>query len=445
MRHRVYLTRSQFRVLIIGLLPLALIATLIPEDVIGDLIGGCFYFPFVYAHSVVHSDGDRTTILWAYYALHLWAGLALLASALKWLRWRPISKPLIAFHSICLFLISAYYISVIATFFAPAIIMPWLHPFQNSRFDPILWMILGSTFTLSVLVPNNVTPYNGMLIRHESPDDPMQDAWFRKLRSVALFLAAKRVQRPLLLVAVAVLMFFGLSLWRITLGRQLVDTAAHGTLAHATLLLRLGADPNIPAYREFDEKTETGDYKITALEEAVDRKSVPMVRALINGGARFRSRSRILETAVANADTEMVRLLLDHCDGPLDSSLLNFAIPQPKLFDLLRARGVDPDVVHGRGHTALCIAAEGGDLKGVKFLLEHGAHINVRDGDGWTAILCAAYTDQREMVRFLYRNGADNSMQCTAIDYGNQQLSMDQAKNTVRETLAGLEKRNGGH
>ena len=85
----------------------------------------------------------------------------------------------------------------------------------------------------------------------------------------------------------------------------------------------------------------------------------------------------------------------------------------------------------------------GGDLKSVKFLLAHGAHINVRDGDGWTAILCAAYTDQREMVRFLYRRGADDSMDCLGVD--NTQFSMDQAKQTVRETIAGLDTQHGGH
>ena len=89
--------------------------------------------------------------------------------------------------------------------------------------------------------------------------------------------------------------------------------------------------------------------------------------------------------------------------GPLDSSLLYYAVRHPELFDFLRARGADPDVVHGGGCTALGMAASGGDFKAVDYLLEHGAHIKVRDGDGWKPILQAAYVERRDMVRYLCR------------------------------------------
>ncbi len=92
---------------------------------------------------------------------------------------------------------------------------------------------------------------------------------------------------------------------------------------------------------------------------------------------------------------------------------------------------------------ALSVAAASGDLDGVKFLLEHGANINARDRDGWTPILDAGYVNQRGMVRFLYRRGADRSMD--RVGANNTYLSMDQAKQTIREALAGLDKWNAGY
>lgn len=250
--------------------------------------------------------------------------------------------------------------------------------------------------------------------------------------------------RFLAAACVAALLMGCVTLWRAILGAQLVDAATHNSIGRADVLIRLGADCRIKVFKNYDDNTGLGGCDTTALDEAISRNSLALVQSLVNGGARISAQDGALCSAVGSGDIAMVRLLIEHCDGPLDSCLLYDALPRTEIFDLLRQHGADPNVVHGHGHTALSIAAQSGDYEGVKFLLEHGAQINARDNDGWTSILCAAYVEQREMVRFLYRNGSGNSLQCAVPDdYGNQQGSMDQAKQTIRETLASLDKRHG--
>jgi len=55
-------------------------------------------------------------------------------------------------------------------------------------------------------------------------------------------------------------------------------------------------------------------------------------------------------------------------------------------------------------------AAANGREKVAKYLLAHGARVNVQEMDGWTALMKAAVRDNLEMVRLLLANGADRAV-----------------------------------
>lgn len=56
--------------------------------------------------------------------------------------------------------------------------------------------------------------------------------------------------------------------------------------------------------------------------------------------------------------------------------------------------------------TPLHLAAENGDIKIAKFLIENGADVNAKNREGFTPLIYACKSQQKEMVKFLIKNGA---------------------------------------
>jgi hypothetical protein len=77
-----------------------------------------------------------------------------------------------------------------------------------------------------------------------------------------------------------------------------------------------------------------------------------------------------------------------------------------KALDMLFEKGVDinynePNMVNPNGGTPLCVAAGFGDMKMVKYLVEHGADVKVSDARGMRPYTIAVQNDETEMAAYL--------------------------------------------
>ena len=81
------------------------------------------------------------------------------------------------------------------------------------------------------------------------------------------------------------------------------------------------------------------------------------------------------------------------------------------LFSLRLVEGVNINGSQADGHTALMMAAEGGQFQIARLLIEVGADVNARRGgagnlSGWTVLMSAARRGQLEIARLLIEKGA---------------------------------------
>ena len=88
--------------------------------------------------------------------------------------------------------------------------------------------------------------------------------------------------------------------------------------------------------------------------------------------------------------------------------------------------------------TPLFLAAGGGRLEGVRYLLDQGADINAREQQGNTALTEATYYGHIEVIKELLLRGAD----INAIGQGGTALDVAIDKNDL--AVAGLLKHYGG-
>jgi ankyrin repeat protein len=90
------------------------------------------------------------------------------------------------------------------------------------------------------------------------------------------------------------------------------------------------------------------------------------------------------------------------------------------------------------GSQPLLLAAREGQVKAVRYLLDHGADIDARDRNGNSAISEAAYYGQIPIIKELSARGADiNSL-------SNAGTPLDIALNRNNDTVADLIKHYGG-
>lgn len=97
-----------------------------------------------------------------------------------------------------------------------------------------------------------------------------------------------------------------------------------------------------------------------------------------------------------------------------------------KNLKILIEEGIRVDFKDDKGFTALMLAADTGKLEAVKLLVKHGANINARNIDGETPLLRAANSGHLGVVRFLVEQGADanaysrNNKASTAYGYAKK-------------------------
>ena len=100
---------------------------------------------------------------------------------------------------------------------------------------------------------------------------------------------------------------------------------------------------------------------------------------------------------------------------------------------LLVEQGVEKDQTFGdRKDTALCVAADNGDIDIIRYLVEHGADVAKADKYGWYPLINAAFHGHLDVVRYLLEQGADrekvNLWGCTPLHYTASQGHLEVAK-----------------
>jgi hypothetical protein len=122
------------------------------------------------------------------------------------------------------------------------------------------------------------------------------------------------------------------------------------------------------------------------LSDAVMQNNVEEVRELLASGVPVDTQdvvgTTLLLSAAENGETRIVKILLD--------------------------QGANPNVTDIHSHqTPLHFAAQNFDVESIKALLGHGANINATDDYGRTVLMSAASMTDRETVKFLIEHGAD--------------------------------------
>lgn len=161
-----------------------------------------------------------------------------------------------------------------------------------------------------------------------------------------------------------------------------------------------------------DQATET-----TALEEAVERSNLEIVRTLIMAGARDRkneSGRTALMRLRSKATADLVRELLsagarvNARDDSDATALMNAAYESNyEAVKELIANGAKVDLKDDDGKTALMFAADNEDARIAKLLIDSGAGVNLKDNDGKTPLMIAAEEGVAETVRLLISYGAN--------------------------------------
>ncbi len=226
----------------------------------------------------------------------------------------------------------------------------------------------------------------------------------------------------------------------------------HGPLRDVQEIVAAGADVN-----NLDANDTDGVG--SPLMRATKRGFLPLIRFLINSGAKVNLHDREGRTALMyigtanlywsqltptlaqdNGDShrETTRLLLQNGanvearDGSDMTPLMFAAMGRPQAMQLMLARGAKVSDKDSGGRTALHWAAMWRDPKSIALLLRYGASVNTRASDGETPLMLASVhpdsatrktsSAQTEALKILLSHGANPHLQDkqgqTAAQYG---------------------------
>jgi ankyrin repeat protein len=202
------------------------------------------------------------------------------------------------------------------------------------------------------------------------------------------------------------------------------------------------AGAGVPGSLSGDERTLTAGND--ALRSAVREGDLPVVQALLDGGADVNAKDEngttVLMHAVLDADIGVVKLLLSkgadvNAQNKKGATALLWALHDPdkvkllldhgaripeeavfvaasisggsRTLKLLANRGADLRASKG-GFTPLGAATRSGDLDTIRFLIDQGADVGARTRTGFTALYGAAsWSDTAAIVSLLLDHGAD--------------------------------------
>jgi ankyrin repeat protein len=109
-----------------------------------------------------------------------------------------------------------------------------------------------------------------------------------------------------------------------------------------------------------------------------------------------------------------------------------------KRIKLLLEKGTNVNAKNEYQETALMLTAELGDAKMIKLLLDNGAEVNAKDNSGYTALMFAAWQGHTEAVILLLENHANSTLKNndgnTALDIArNNQSKSEEIINLLEE------------
>ena len=171
------------------------------------------------------------------------------------------------------------------------------------------------------------------------------------------------------------------------------------------------ANPHQSIAQEIDEKTNKVSNKKTTHHVASKRNDTERAKFLVEKGFGHRF---LLYRAVIKGDTETVSLLIEKgadidAKTPKGLTLLYIAARSKKynVLELLIQKGANVNELCPN-ESALFVAANNGDEKLAKMLIENNADINIKTAiNGFTPLFWAAISDHKNVVNLLVEYGAD--------------------------------------
>lgn len=198
----------------------------------------------------------------------------------------------------------------------------------------------------------------------------------------------------------------------------------------------------IAKYLIEDKKADVNaenEYGWTALKYASDEGRLEIVKYLVENGASVDA-----EVLTITKNLEIFEYLLEQGNLNINSvgylgmtalSSASIEYGNLEMIKYLLEKGADINVKNEDGSTALMTASMYGNLEIIKYLIENGADINAKDNDDSTALIYASKWGNLETVEYLVKNGADINIKDienkTALDWAANSRIEEVLKNAA--------------